>query len=129
MRSKLFLMLFVVSAIAACNSPELSGTVHVDGSSTVLPLSAAMADAFRKDHPNVTISNQFSGTGGGFKKFCAGQTDINAASRPINVVEAEQCKTQKVDHNRRAILTRLGVKSKTKIDHPATPCTAYRPCG
>jgi phosphate transport system substrate-binding protein len=97
MGSRIFLMLFVVGAITACNPPQLSGTVHVDGSATVLPLSAAMAEEFRKKQPNVTISNQFSGTGGGFKKFCAGQTDINAASRPINATETEQCKAQKIN--------------------------------
>jgi phosphate transport system substrate-binding protein len=97
MRSKISLMLFVVGAMSACSPPQLSGTVHVDGSATVLPLSAAMAAGFRQSQPNVTISNEFSGTGGGFKKFCAGQTDINAASRPINAAETEQCKAQKID--------------------------------
>lgn len=43
-----------------------------------------MADGFHQKYPNVTIKNEFSGTGGGFKKFCAGQSNINAASRPIN---------------------------------------------
>ena len=93
---KILLLLLVAGALSACSPPQYSGTVHVDGSSTVLPLSASMADGFRKSQPGVTISNQFSGTGGGFKKFCAGQTDINAASRPINAAETEQCSAQKI---------------------------------
>jgi phosphate transport system substrate-binding protein len=96
MRSKISLLLFAVGALGACSPPQLSGTVRVDGSATVLPLSAAMAEGFHHIQPNVIISNEFSGTGGGFRKFCAGQTDINAASRPINAAETEQCKAQKI---------------------------------
>jgi phosphate transport system substrate-binding protein len=97
MHARILLLGLIVTLTCACTPPKLSGTVHVDGSATVLPLSAAMAEGFHQKQPNVSISNEFSGTGGGFKKFCAGQTDINAASRPINAAEIEQCKAQKIN--------------------------------
>jgi phosphate transport system substrate-binding protein len=70
----------------------------VDGSTTVFPLSKAMAEAFRESNPAVQFAIEFSGTGGGFKKFCAGQLDIAGASRPINSTESEQCKAQHVEY-------------------------------
>jgi phosphate transport system substrate-binding protein len=75
----------------------LSGRVIVDGSSTVLPVSRAMADAFEKAHPAVQVSVQSSGTGGGFRKFCAGDTDITGASRPINRAESRTCQEHQID--------------------------------
>ncbi len=75
----------------AATDAALSGSVTVDGSSTVLPVSRAMADAFKSAHPAVNISVQESGTGGGFKMFCAGEVDITGASRPINAAEVGQC--------------------------------------
>ena len=62
---------------------ELSGTIKIDGSSTVAPLSEAAAEMFQKENPNVRVTVGTSGTGGGFEKFCAGETDISDASRPI----------------------------------------------
>jgi phosphate transport system substrate-binding protein len=70
----------------------------IDGSSTVLPLTKAMAEAFRTTNPAVEFAIDSSGTGGGFRKFCAGQVDIADASRPINTVESEQCKAQHIDY-------------------------------
>jgi phosphate transport system substrate-binding protein len=64
-------------------APALSGTVTIDGSSTVFPITAAVAEDFQLANPGVQVPTAFSGTGGGFKKFCAGETDINDASRPI----------------------------------------------
>ena len=63
---------------------ELSGDVIIDGSSTVGPLTTAAADAFREEQPGVNIEVGTSGTGGGFERFCAGETDISNASRPID---------------------------------------------
>ena len=76
----------------------LSGKITVDGSDTLFPVSKAMAAAFRGSNPAVEIDVQFSGTGGGFKKFCAGQIDIEDASRPIKAEESEQCKAQHIDY-------------------------------
>jgi phosphate transport system substrate-binding protein len=75
----------------------LSGTVTTDGSSTVMPISKAMADAFMKANSGVKVAVQESGTGGGFKKFCAGQLDVAAASRPINQAEIDACKASNID--------------------------------
>jgi phosphate transport system substrate-binding protein len=61
----------------------LTGTVTIDGSSTVYPITEAAAEDFQLANPGVTVPVAFSGTGGGFKKFCIGETDVNDASRPI----------------------------------------------
>ena len=61
----------------------LSGTVAIDGSSTVFPITEVVAEEFQLANPGVQVPVAFSGTGGGFKKFCVGETDINDASRPI----------------------------------------------
>ncbi|MGQ0720346.1 MAG: PstS family phosphate ABC transporter substrate-binding protein [Candidatus Eiseniibacteriota bacterium] len=75
------------AAGAACAGGKLSGSIHVDGSSTVFPITEAVAEEFRGVQPNVRVSVGFSGTGGGFKKFAVGETDINDASRPIKAEE------------------------------------------
>src|SRR5918996_1797169 len=66
---------------------ELSGTIRIDGSSTVGPFAQAAQEAFQGENPGVRISVAQSGTGGGFEKFCAGETDISDASRPIDEEE------------------------------------------
>jgi phosphate transport system substrate-binding protein len=68
---------------AAPSAAAVDGTVTVDGSSTVFPISEAVAEEFKAAQPGVDVTVAESGTGGGFKKFCAGETDINDASRPI----------------------------------------------
>jgi phosphate transport system substrate-binding protein len=62
---------------------DLSGTIKIDGSSTVAPFAQAAQEAFQGQNPNVKITVGTSGTGGGFEKFCNGETDISDASRPI----------------------------------------------
>lgn len=77
---------------------DVSGSVAVDGSSTVFPMSNAAAELMRTDNPNVQVSVGESGTGGGFEKFCAGQTDISDASRPIKEEdEVPVCEENAVD--------------------------------
>jgi len=71
---------------------KLGGSIKADGSSTVYLISEAMASSFNKLHPDVKVSVAFAGTGGGFKKFAAGETDISNASRAIKPAEAEKCK-------------------------------------
>jgi phosphate transport system substrate-binding protein len=61
----------------------LSGNIKIDGSSTVAPLAEAAKEEFEGENPDVKITVGTSGTGGGFEKFCAGETDISDASRPI----------------------------------------------
>jgi phosphate transport system substrate-binding protein len=71
----------------------LQGTIAIDGSSTVFPFAEAAAELFNEEHPDVKITVGQSGTGGGFEKFCAGETDISDASRPIKSdEEAPVCK-------------------------------------
>jgi phosphate transport system substrate-binding protein len=62
---------------------DLSGKIAIDGSSTVAPFTEAAAELFNEENPDVQITVGTSGTGGGFEKFCAGETDISDASRPI----------------------------------------------
>lgn len=69
----------------------LTGTVSADGSSTVAPLTESAADLYRDIEPGVQVTVATSGTGGGFKTFCAGETDISDASRPIKDEEAKLC--------------------------------------
>ena len=63
---------------------DLSGKIRIDGSSTVGPFAQAAAEEFQAQNPDVRITVGTSGTGGGFEKFCAGETDISDASRPID---------------------------------------------
>lgn len=77
------------SAPAMAASADLSGTIEIDGSSTVFPVSEAVAEEFHKIHPDVRVNVGVSGTGGGFKRFTAGETDISDASRPIKDTEAQ----------------------------------------
>jgi phosphate transport system substrate-binding protein len=80
-----------MSAVATAQDKELKGEIKIDGSSTVYLITEAMATQFKKIHPNVKISVGISGTGGGFKKFAAGETDISDASRPIKKEELDAC--------------------------------------
>src|SRR5918997_6197787 len=66
---------------------DLSGTIRIDGSSTVAPLTEAIAEGFNEENPDVNITVGTSGTGGGFEKFCAGETDANDASEAIGEEE------------------------------------------
>ena len=70
---------------------DLSGTIRIDGSSTVAPLSEAAAELFQEENTGVQVTVGTSGTGGGFEKFCNGETDISDASRPIADDEVEAC--------------------------------------
>lgn len=74
----------------------IGGEVAIDGSSTVFPISQRAAELFKEEYPNINVTVGKSGTGGGFKKFTAGETDISDASRPIKSSEYELCKENKV---------------------------------
>src|SRR3970040_1641612 len=72
--------------------------ITLDGSSTVFPIAEAVAEEFGKANPNVrTPTVGISGTGGGFQKFCRGETDISNASRPIRPAEIDACKTAGIE--------------------------------
>ena len=83
---------------SADSAGKLSGTVTIDGSSTVFPISQAVAEEFQKQHSGVKVVVGTSGTGGGFKKFVLGETDINDASRPIKQKEIDGCKENGIEY-------------------------------
>jgi phosphate transport system substrate-binding protein len=79
---------------AACGGGDgsgLGGSVTIDGSSTVFPISEAVAEEFVRENSRVRVTVGLSGTGGGFSKFCDGEIDISDASRPITTEEMEDC--------------------------------------
>ncbi|WP_204139093.1 PstS family phosphate ABC transporter substrate-binding protein [Halomicronema sp. CCY15110] len=79
------------TAAATDGGSELEGSITVDGSSTVFPVSEAMAEEFQLANPGVRITVGASGTGGGFEKFCAGETQISNASRGVEQEEIDNC--------------------------------------
>jgi phosphate transport system substrate-binding protein len=74
-----------------------SGNINIDGSSTVFPISEKIAEDFGKANPGKRAAVATSGTGGGFKKFCRGETDISNASRPILQKEIDDCKAKGIE--------------------------------
>ncbi len=72
-------------------------SIEIDGSSTVYPISQAVAEVFNKESKDATVSVAFSGTGGGFKRFTKGETQISDASRPIKAKEAEAAKSAGIE--------------------------------
>lgn len=89
--------LLIAAAFAA--PPALAGTIKVDGSSTVYPITDAVAAEFQKARGNTTnLTVGISGTSGGFRKFCRGDTDISDASRPILTKEMEECRAAGVEY-------------------------------
>jgi phosphate transport system substrate-binding protein len=82
------------------DSPETSirGAIAIDGSSTVYPVSEAVAEEFRNEQPRIRVTIGVSGTGGGFKKFAVGDTDISDASRPIKAKEQKKAAENGVEY-------------------------------
>src|SRR6056297_3375877 len=92
---KITIMIFVFALIFSVVLPlstaaqELEGTIKIDGSSTVYPVTQAMAEEFSYENPRVRVTVGVSGSGGGFAKFNIGETDLSNASREIKESEAE----------------------------------------
>lgn len=80
------------------DAKSLKGKVKIDGSSTVFPITEAVAEEFGKVHPRVRVTVGVSGTGGGFKKFLANETDVNDASRRIKGKEKKLASTNKINY-------------------------------
>jgi phosphate transport system substrate-binding protein len=96
-----FTSLLIVGMIAACGgsgSGAESSEILIDGSSTVFPISQAVAEEFRVNRPEVQIPVGISGTGGGFKRFVEGEIDIADASRPIKESESEQAAANGIEY-------------------------------
>jgi phosphate transport system substrate-binding protein len=79
-------------------SGGLGGTIQADGSSTVGPFTTKAAEDFREVEPDVRVTVGISGTGGGFERFCRGETDISNASRPIDEDEVAECERSGVEY-------------------------------
>ncbi|WP_062350251.1 PstS family phosphate ABC transporter substrate-binding protein [Pseudoxanthomonas mexicana] len=101
-------------AAASEAAPAAQGLVTADGSSTVFPVTEAMAEEFQKANPGIKVTVGMSGTGGGFKKFCRGETDISNASRPIKGEEKEACKAAGVEY----IELPVALDALTVVVHP-----------
>jgi len=86
------------SSEVAAASNAVPALIRIDGSSTVFPISEAVARQFEKTNPNVRVTVEISGTGGGFQKFCRGETDISNASRPIRPREIENCRKAGIEY-------------------------------
>ena len=96
-----FTSLLIVGIIAACGgsgSGAESSEILIDGSSTVFPISQAVAEEFRVNRPEVQIPVGISGTGGGFKRFVEGEIDIADASRPVKESESEQAAANGIEY-------------------------------
>lgn len=76
---------------------ELKGTIKIDGSSTVYPITQAVAEEFKTANPGIEITVGVSGTGGGFKKFVVGETDMNDASRKVKQEELDKAKANGIE--------------------------------
>ncbi|HEY7456026.1 MAG TPA: PstS family phosphate ABC transporter substrate-binding protein [Solirubrobacterales bacterium] len=111
--------------VAACGDDEessggggnLSGTIRIDGSSTVAPLSEAVAEQFQGENPDVRVTVGTSGTGGGFEKFCAGETAISDASRAIEADEVEACEKAGISFEE----VRVATDALTVVVNPQNP--------
>jgi len=86
-------------ALGAANAQAQTKTIAIDGSSTVFPVSEALAEEFQKlKKGQIRVTVGISGTGGGFKKFCRGETDMSNASRPILKEEMDACRQAGIDY-------------------------------
>jgi phosphate transport system substrate-binding protein len=105
-----------VFCMAALVTPAVAEVIKVDGSSTVYPITEAVAEEFQKMKKGaVKVTVGISGTGGGFKKFCRGETDIADASRPILAKEMEDCKAAGITYMELPV----AYDALTVVVHPA----------
>jgi phosphate transport system substrate-binding protein len=133
MSTKWWLVLAASSAlalgVAACGdddsgggdggSADVSGSIRIDGSSTVAPLTEAIAEGFNEENSGVDITVGTSGTGGGFEKFCAGETDANDASEAIGDEEIAACQKGGVQYEE----IQVANDALTVVVNPDNPVT------
>ncbi|MDZ7771837.1 MAG: PstS family phosphate ABC transporter substrate-binding protein [Balneolaceae bacterium] len=103
--NKQFLLLATVSSLllTACGSGGTSNEIQIDGSSTVYPITEAVAEEYRSASPETRVTIGVSGTGGGFQKFLRGETDINNASRDIQPSEVATAEENGIDYLRLSV--------------------------
>src|SRR3989304_5181955 len=96
---RLMVSLITTVMLAAAVTAHAAQLIKIDGSSTVYPITEAVAEEFQKaDRGKTRVTVGISGTGGGFKKFCSGETDISDASRPNKPTEVELCKKNGIEY-------------------------------
>jgi phosphate transport system substrate-binding protein len=105
----------LATVLGSTGAALAQAVVQADGSSTVFPVTEAMAEEFQKANPGVKVTVGLSGTGGGFKKFCRVETDISNASRPITAAEQKDCKAAGVEY----IELPIALDALTVIVNPA----------
>ena len=103
---------------------DLSGSIAVSGSSTVEPISAATATAFAEANPDVAITVDGPGTGDGFARFCAGETDVSDASRPISAEEVAACEEAGVEFIELKVAID-GLSVITSAENTAVECLSF----
>jgi phosphate transport system substrate-binding protein len=112
-------------SMAASEAPAgVTGSINVSGSSTVEPISTAVAEAFAAANPGFTYTVEGPGTGDGFKKFCAGETDISDASRKIKDEEAKACADAGIDYVELKIAYD-GMSVLTSVNNTAVTCLSF----
>lgn len=102
--------------VADDGAADVKGSIDVDGSSTVAPLTDAIAEEYQAEAPGTTVNVGVSGTGGGFERFCSGETDISNASRAIEPEEEELCAESGVDF----LELQVGTDALTMVTSSAT---------
>jgi phosphate transport system substrate-binding protein len=117
----------MVASLAACGGQEetegdsstesVSGSVAVDGSSTVFPLSDAAAELLSGENPDIKVSVGEAGTGGGFEVFCEGKTDVSDASRPIEQEEIDACAAAGIEY----VELQVATDALTVVGNPDVP--------
>jgi phosphate transport system substrate-binding protein len=90
-------VLLALCVMASAAYAALSGNINIDGSSTVYPITEAVAEEFMASNPGVQVVVGISGSGGGFKRFTVGEIDISDASRAIKKAEVEKCAAAGID--------------------------------
>lgn len=133
-RSKWLMILASASVlafgVAACGDDddttggggEISGSIRIDGSSTVAPLSEPMGELFNEENSGVNVTVGTSGTGGGFEKFCNGETDISDASRAIEPDEEKACAANGVEFEE-VVVANDALSVVVNPDNPVTCMT------
>ena len=91
------LLMGLTAGCAGDRDGAVEGSIHIDGSSTVYPITEAVVEQFQSEHPRIRVAVGVSGTGGGFKKFCSGEAEIADASRQIKPSELERCRAHGVE--------------------------------
>jgi len=100
---------------------KLSGTIEIDGSSTVFPITQAVAEEFQNVNPDIRVNVGISGTGGGFKRFTKAETDINDASRPIKDSEIQTAAQNGIEY----IEFRIAIDGLAVMVHPDNTWVDY----